>query len=111
MVLTQRDFWLDRRRYQAVNSIVASVTEINNDIAVHNKNVTLGNTKGELRKFIDFNDAVKWVGGTAKKGSNIKLSSPGELKVFIEDTAKRRDFSEAANKARELDAKKKAEDF
>lgn len=92
----------------AVNSIVASVTEINNGIADHNKNVTLGNTKGELRKYIDFNDAVKWVGGTAKKGSNIKLSSPGELKVFIEDTAKRRDFSEAANKAREQEAKKKA---
>lgn len=92
----------------AVNSIVASVTELNNDIAAHNENVTLGKTVGELRKFVDFNDAVKWVGGTAKKGSNIKLTSPGELKVFIEDTAKRRDFSEAANKARELDAKKKA---
>lgn len=96
---------------KAVNRIVASVTEINNDIAVHNKNVTLGNTKGELRKYIDFNDAVKWVGGTAKKGSNIKLTSPGELKVFIEDTANRRDFSETANKARELDAKQKARGF
>lgn len=95
----------------AVNSIVASVTELNNATAVHNENVTLGKTKGELRKYIDFNDAVKWVGGTAKKGSNIKLTSPGELKVFIEDTAKRRDFSEAANKARELDAKKKAEEL
>lgn len=92
----------------AVNSIVASVTELNNETADHNKSVILGKTKGELRKYIDFNDAVKWVGGTAKKGSNIKLTNPGELKVFIEDTAKRRDFSEAANKARELEAKKKA---
>lgn len=92
----------------AVNSIVASVTELNNATAVHNKNVTLGKTKGELRKYIDFNDAVKWVGGTAERGGDIKFASPGELKVFIGDTAKRRDFSEVANKARELDAKIKA---
>lgn len=92
----------------AVNSIVASVTELNNATAVHNENVTLGKTKGELRKYIDFNDAVKWVGGTAERGGDIKFASPGELKVFIEDTAKRRDFSEVANKARELDAKQKA---
>lgn len=90
---------------KAVNYIRDAVTTANEKRLQHNKQVTLGKKVGELLPLIPFNDAVGWVGSTAEIGGNVSPRNFGEMLTFIEDTASRRDFSNAANRAREQESK------
>lgn len=92
---------------RTVQDITAAVNTINNDVAKYNEQA-YKIPGAELRDYVSFDDAVGWVGATAKVGGDVKFKDYGSMKTYLEDMSARQTTSNVANRVRAAEAKRKA---